>query len=371
MNQNTQIPKPYKPSVSPDVVKRFDEIVSQCAAGMAEVAKSLSHDLMMMEGIGGLKEIFNRPEIKELVLESAGNEAGFLCDKPNRKDKTLYTYDELMNALIPRLLEGYRLTGNEINIIAGKGMPVKRGKFRRIIELTDGFRETIGTPQEKNGFALIKCSAKWMFNGKQQSIGVDEDDPCILKIKYRPEKYDTVDKVLGLAQSKLYTRVLTRITGQFVIDEPDITDITDEVNREKMPAPSSSPPSKSKGKAQTTKTKEEKKTAPPPEEPKTEEPKPEMKEDEDGQQTFDGNRPAEEDQKDVKNDFGYSYNDVIHKSADVQYMHKILADPSYKTAIEDAMLQGYFNQGEIESVTSFDNAEKAVLFIEAIENCVG
>ena len=50
-----------------------------------------------------------------------------------------------------------------------------------------------------------------------------------MKIKYNPDKYDTIDKVLGLAQSKLYSRVLTRITGAFIVDEPESIDITSDV----------------------------------------------------------------------------------------------------------------------------------------------
>lgn len=221
--------------IDKSLVKEFDNIVTTCSKATANVAKSLAHDMMILNGIKGLKQIFAKPEIKTLILDAAGNEAGFLCDKPS------YNYDQLVGALIPRLLEGYRMTGNEINIIAGKGMAVKRGKYRRIIELTSSFRETIGTPQIKDNFALIKCAAKWKMGDEIQSIGIDADDPCILKIKYNADKYDTIDKVLGLAQSKLYSRVLTRLTGQFIAEEPSstLTDVTPKIEslKDVTPAP--------------------------------------------------------------------------------------------------------------------------------------
>ncbi len=218
-------------------IQEFDKIVADCAAATSAVMKSLQHDMTVLNGIQRLKVFFHQPAVQELVLSAACNDAGFLCDKTN------YTYDELISALIPRILEGYRMTGNEINIISGKGMAVKRGKYRRIIELTKGFQETLGAPTIKNdGFALIRCAARWTANGVKQTIGVEENDPCTIKIKYNAQKYDTIDKANGLAQSKLYSRVLTRITGQFVAEEPTETmDITAKVNAETPKAPTPPP----------------------------------------------------------------------------------------------------------------------------------
>jgi hypothetical protein len=228
-------------AIKPEWIEEFDKIVMDCAAATSAVVKSLTHDMTVLNGIQRLKKFFAQPPVSELVLSAAGNDAGFLCDKTN------YSYEELVQALIPRILEGYRITGNEINIISGKGMPVKRGKYRRIIELTDGFRETVGAPVIKDGFALIRCAAKWKIGDIEQTLGVEEDDPCIIKIKYNAAKYDTIDKANGLAQSKLYSRVLTRILGQFVPEEAapvmkDISEQTQELKPEtKKP---SAPPKK-------------------------------------------------------------------------------------------------------------------------------
>lgn len=133
------------------------------------------------------------------------------------------------------LLEGYRFTGNELNIIAGNGMPVKAGKYRRIIEHKDfeGFTHSVGSPQKEKGIAKMKCLAKWIIAGKEQSIGYG-NDICIIAVEY--DQYAGLDKLIGLAESKLYSRVLTRISGKFVAEgemstdgpEPGSKDVTPE-----------------------------------------------------------------------------------------------------------------------------------------------
>ena len=88
-----------------------------------------------------------------------GSTLGFLTDRD--KKGTAYTYDEIVEALIPPMLDGYRFTGNEINVISGNGMPVKKGKYRKITELVKGFSHTVGGPVNDNSVARMKCQASW------------------------------------------------------------------------------------------------------------------------------------------------------------------------------------------------------------------
>jgi hypothetical protein len=224
---------------------KFDLIVKECSGVMnAEGLASVADSLKVMNGIRSLKKFFQQEDVKKLVKSSQDSVAGFLTDRSpaiiarhnantnKRYDLKPYEYEQIVEALIPCALEGYRLHGNEINIISGKGMPVKAGKYRKIIEATDGFIEAIGLPTVQGEYALVKCKAKWKIGEKISSIGHDEDDPCNFKIKFG--RYDSMDKIIGLAQSKLYSRVLTRITGKFIGDEPAPTgfgakDITDKV----------------------------------------------------------------------------------------------------------------------------------------------
>jgi len=220
------------------VIEQFDDLVASCVTAMSETHYSIMHSMTLLTGIKELKKFFNDPQIKDLVESAKGSEAGFLTDErpanPNKR-AVQYTYSQVIEALIPRILEGYRITGNEINIISGKGMAVKRGKFRKIIEMTDSFAPTIGSPQQKNNQSTFRCTAKWTKDGKNYSIGISENDPCLITMK-SGSQYDSIDKMIGLAESKLYTRVLTRLTGNFMDEEGTSTttvDITQEAEESK------------------------------------------------------------------------------------------------------------------------------------------
>ncbi len=220
-----------------DWAKKFDLVVQECSGALSTGVNTIKDSLVVMNGIRSLKNFFQTPEVKELIEMSKESPAGFLTDRndqaifkhnknPNKKyELKPYTYKQIVEALIPCALEGYRLHGNEINIISGKGMPVKAGKHRRIIEMTDGYQDNISTPAIKDGFAFMKCKAKWIIDGQAQTIGYDEGDDCHIKVSFG--KWDSIDKVLGLAESKLYTRVLRRITGKYIVDEPVSTDVTE------------------------------------------------------------------------------------------------------------------------------------------------
>jgi len=246
--------------------KKFDLVVKECSGALGTGMNSIKDSLMVMNGIRSLKAFFNTPEVKELVEFAQDTKAGFMTDrspaairrqnaKANKKyDIKPYTYSQVVDALLPCVLEGYTMHGNEINIIAGNGLPVKNGKYNKITgKHAAGFREKIGVPATRTGetgFIFVRCSAEWMIGGEKQHIGVDESDACVFKIAYDGGRYDSIDKIIGLAQSKLYTRVLARITGKFIPEEPsgdvlgDAQELTDEPD-----GPPPTKPSASKKKA--------------------------------------------------------------------------------------------------------------------------
>ena len=244
-------------TIPDDLSEKFDLVVRECSGALSTGVNSIKDSLVVMNGIRSLKAFFNTPEVQELVEMSQESPAGFLTDRskasvfkhnknPNKKyEMKPYTYEQIVEALIPCCLEGYRMHGNEINIISGKGMPVKAGKYRRILELTDGFQESISTPAVQGDYAFIKCYAKWKIDGRTQTIGYEEGDEVHIKLKFG--KWDSFDKVRGLAQSKLYSQVLTRIMGKFIPEEPDgvITGEAQEVE-DKAAAPPPIKPSATK-----------------------------------------------------------------------------------------------------------------------------
>lgn len=242
-NQSTDI------VVSETTLLAFQDAIDKCEPVVAKASHTIQDSLTIANGILHIKAFLNVPDVKRLIEGLQESTTGFLTDrnpltlkkqnakKPPQYHKQEYSYDEIVEALTPCLMEGYRMTGNEINIIAGKGMPVKAGKFRKIIEMPEvnNFRHIVGSPEINGSIAKMRCQATWLLGDSKQSIGLDKEDICIIAVE--KGQYDGIDKLVGLAESKLFSRVLSRMMGKIVIegDLPDPIDITPE-KKPKMPS---------------------------------------------------------------------------------------------------------------------------------------
>jgi hypothetical protein len=213
------------------LLEQIQSVIDECLPVATKAAQSISDSLIIANGLNQMRTFFENPDVQKLVMSMKDSKLGFLTDsrpaRDGRSPKT-YDYNQISEAIIPMMLEGYRFTGNEINIINGQGMPVKSGKYRKIVELTDGFQHSVGTPQKEGGekgVAKMKCIAKWKIGSQEYSIGYG-DDICIIPVEY--DKWAGLDKLIGLAESKLYSRVLTRITGKFVPEGEVTVTVPDE-----------------------------------------------------------------------------------------------------------------------------------------------
>lgn len=228
-------------NIPTDLLTKMQETLDACLPATSKAVQTLNDSIVIANGLNELREFFKNDEVKRLVETMQDTTLGFLTDrspdklkqynakKPPEWQKHAYTYDEIVEALIPPMMEGYRFTGNEINIINGKGMPVKNGKHRRINDLVTGFIHSVGSPvkDKATGVAKMRCQAKWMKDGHEQSIGYG-DEQCIIPVEY--DQYAGLDKLIGLAESKLFSRVLTRISGKLVVEgdipTEDLKDVT-------------------------------------------------------------------------------------------------------------------------------------------------
>jgi hypothetical protein len=208
-------------------LKAMQEVIDSCVPATTKAVQTLQDSLIIANGLNSLRDFFQNEDVKKLVLTMQDSTLGFLTDrepmalarqnakKSPQYQKDPYTYEEIVEALIPPMLEGYRFTGNEINIINGKGMPVKNGKHRKVNDLVKNFTHTVGGPKKDANVAMMRCQAKWIKDGVEQSIGYG-DDICVIHVEFG--EYDGIDKLVGLAESKLFSRVLTRISGKLVIE---------------------------------------------------------------------------------------------------------------------------------------------------------
>lgn len=226
-----------KPNELQNFALSIDSIINDCLPITQEQKNDFYSAFQLANGIKNLRQIFNSPQIQELIEAMKGSPLGFLTDEGGYRNIS-YNYNQIKEACIEALLQGYRLTGNEFNIISGRFYPAKNGKYRKIVEnknVTDfNYTTTTATIEaetryDKIGkpiimqFAKVQCFASWNQGGQAVKLGdsKDSEDKCVFKIRVNQGMMD--DAIIGKALSKLFSRVLTRIENK-VTSETDLGD---------------------------------------------------------------------------------------------------------------------------------------------------
>lgn len=228
-----------------EVVVTLDDIFTQIdtiTTNLPQVSgESFRHTFALAKAITDMELLFENPDIKATVLAMRGSPLGFLTDKDYGEP---YAWPIVKRAAIQAMLEKYRLSGNEWNLIGSRFMPVKCGKFRHIIEFpglsnfdptttsaTFVFEERADKYGKKVEIctAKVKCFATWLVDGKKYSIGFG-DDQLVFKIRVNKGMGD--DAVIGKALSKLFGRVLMRLMG---VSIPEVDDIDGLVSDDDVP----------------------------------------------------------------------------------------------------------------------------------------
>ncbi len=227
----------------------IQEIIEACLPTTMGTAKDVVASLHLAAGVIKMRQILDNPQIKEMIEALKDSPLGFITDRSpaaienaNRKQKTLkpYTWNEIRECVAEALLKGYRITNNEMNILAGRFYAAKDGKYRRIIEwpgITDfEFRNSAPayTTEDRIGYqgrkdtvqvADVEVGATWKQDGERRTIGriagmeKTASDSQVFRIRAHGGDDDAV---VGKALSKLFSRVLMRISGQIM---PECTDI--------------------------------------------------------------------------------------------------------------------------------------------------
>lgn len=136
-------------------------------------------------------------ELMEDVMQLQNTPLGFDTDKR----ETGYPVKVVRDVAITALLQGFRLVGNEINIIAGRMYPAKAGK-RRLCQEWPGLTDLhldLGVPDIRSSGALVSAVARWKVNGRQYQLDFSAPKstaPCKTKWTTASRCESTVVKAL-------------------------------------------------------------------------------------------------------------------------------------------------------------------------------
>lgn len=209
---------PLIPQSQMQDVDNLDLIVKRSNAELIEASQAgneLRKAIIMSKAIPAIKAAL-MPLMDDL-MELMDTPLGFRTDRPpgtmkDGKPIPPYSKNQVADVLTIGLLRGFRITLNEINIIAGQFYGTKEG-YERLLKdlpgLTD-LRVDIGVPKmmgEKG--SVIDCKASWKYHGKEGSL-VCEGGYAI------PVKMNAgmgTDAAQGKATSKMYRRIYKIITN--------------------------------------------------------------------------------------------------------------------------------------------------------------
>lgn len=152
------------------------------------------------------------PEVMKPIMALQGSALGFRTDKDSSGG---YQVETVREVLIEATMKGFRLLGNETNVIGGRFYAARDG-FERIFrdlskqgKLTD-LRMMPGIPKTTGDGVIVEYGASWTFKGIK--------DEMKLSIPIRVNNGQGPDAVLGKAKRKMLAAIYSRITGTEITD---------------------------------------------------------------------------------------------------------------------------------------------------------
>jgi len=234
MNQSLQKFQPLNAALYQaiaDSSSRACAVFGSTQAGQGNVAVALQ----VAESIAELRELFDKPEVRQRIVALQDSSIGFRTDRDpkvmNKKSQVPnepYPWEVVRDFGIETSLRGLQLVGNHVNILAGRCYVTKEGfeyLVKRVPGLTD-WRPVIGIPKGGTGGAFVDCTATWKLNGV-----VDEAKATI---PVKTDEYSSVEQTIGKATRKFLKRCYEQMSGM-TTPEGDVGDAYE------APAPASAP----------------------------------------------------------------------------------------------------------------------------------
>lgn len=154
------------------------------------------------------------------IMELQGSPLGFKTDKR-------YEVNVVRDCVVQAFMRGLRVTGNEMNIIAGNLYVTKEGFERLLAEMPGltNLRVQVGVPQNLEGGALVPAKADWLMNGIPDSITWEKSETADYRIPIRVNSAMGVDAILGKARSKVLRNIYARISGTKLAVEAEADEV--------------------------------------------------------------------------------------------------------------------------------------------------
>lgn len=236
MNDKNELAK--RREMMAEKAMEIDRIAAEANVALY-AAKSFVQEIQIAQAMVDLRRLLT-DDMMAPIMALQNTNIGFRTDRdpsvtPRDKDgKEMQPYplSVVRDCTIEAMMRGFRMIGNESNIIAGKWYGAKNGFFRKIKEFPNlsNFSDSYDPPQlsPDGKTATVKARASWVLNGEKKTIGVEPNDPFVVVV--RVNSFMGPDAIKGKAERKLWKAVHDRLLGTVTPDaEPE--DVLDVVAR--------------------------------------------------------------------------------------------------------------------------------------------
>lgn len=205
------------------IEKATDEItkaLETCTIEKIESLPAMKQAIVMAQGMAAIRRALTDPIVEALLMPLQGSPLGFRTDKDSGQG---YSIGIVRDCAIEAMVKGFRVVGNEFNIISGRAYFTREGFERRVAEWPglSALELMPGVPHTMQGGALVEYRARWLLNGKSMDLvrGLTKDTDGVVtdtRIPVRVNNGMGADAVLGKARRKMLAHIYDRLTGSKV-----------------------------------------------------------------------------------------------------------------------------------------------------------
>jgi hypothetical protein len=189
----------------------IQQVIDECQISELSAKKQVAQALIMAKGVNRLREIIT-DEFMHDVMALQGTSLGFRTDKDRNGGYDIATVKDVF---IEATIRGFRMVGNEVNIIAGRFYGTKEG-YSRLVSNYPGLTDLQlmpGVPKTQQGGAIVPFRSTWKLNGEQRELS--RDIPC------KGDKYSGADQYIGKATRKMLASIYSVLQGTGIDAAPD------------------------------------------------------------------------------------------------------------------------------------------------------
>lgn len=216
------------------VSQAIEGALKECGVHAIAELPTILQAVRMAEGIRLLRAALTDEFVRDTIMPLQGTALGFLTDKDKEGG---YPLAVVKDVSIESMLRGFRVVGNEFNIIGYRFYGTKAG-FERHVNEYPGLSDLVMQPgvpvftQDKGG-ALVPFSASWRLKGKLMTIDCrvikgEGENHLDQRIPVRVNAGMGADAVIGKAYRKMLYRIYQRLNGStYGAVDGDVADCID------------------------------------------------------------------------------------------------------------------------------------------------